>query len=110
MNKTIIDLTSAEEAILRPNKGTDRIIYKGHDRWRWEDISGNWEEYYFPISYMSDNVEGLSLMILSKRTKYGFLLSYGDRQGTIAKFSYEKDPDNVGGKGGQTLICDFCST
>ncbi|MFZ1986961.1 MAG: hypothetical protein WAU91_21290, partial [Desulfatitalea sp.] len=97
-NKSVIDLAAGEEAILRPKKGTGRIVYKGNDRWLWEDIDGEWEEYYYPVVSLKGvwgkNTCGVDDLCYSGTTSapvQGKLAAYGDRQGAVAKLIYDAD-------------------
>ena len=88
-NAASIDLTAGQSMILRPDDGTDRIVYQGDNIWRWEDEQGNWEDYYFDITKLKGVVLDHVVPDPSDIRK-GYLVAYGNRSGTLAEMIYDQ--------------------
>jgi large repetitive protein len=102
-NKPTIDTAAGEQAVLRPNRGSDQITYIGEDTWRWEDKFGNWEQYQFKISSLKGvyakpyrKFHVYSELLARTFAKQARLIAYGDRQGVIARNLFDENDVLVG--------------
>ncbi|RJQ65600.1 MAG: hypothetical protein C4519_27615, partial [Desulfobacteraceae bacterium] len=99
-NKTSIDLSSGETAVLRPRKGPAHFSYRGENIWRWEGKGGNWKDYYNAdgdgrlIASGNHNDVDANLLFQQNSSGHSELIGMADRNGRQVIW-FEYGPEEI---------------